>query len=73
MCCSPWGHKELDATELNGTEEPHFSPGHFLFMTKTGAGTPGLLRLSSWAGRGTIPRRGHPGHCPSNPSSPGCG
>ena len=60
-----------DWTEWNWRAS--FSPGHFLFMTKTGAGTLGLLRLSSWAGTGTIPRRGHPGHCPSNPSSPGCG
>ena len=33
VCCSPWGHKELDKTEWLNWTEPHFSSMPHFFLT----------------------------------------
>ena len=55
-CCSSWGHKELDTTELNWTEQYR---GEALVVNYLPANAEGVRDPSSIPGSGRSPAGGH--------------
>ena len=47
VCCSPWGHPELNTTEWLNCTETHM-PRRGAQGAVVGAGTPQVAKLSSW-------------------------